>query len=128
MAPTTRERGPLSDGNQYKYVPIQELTITSRSAHLRRMRNRSRSQNGHTVDQIDHPDSPDLLPGDFALYEQALIDGLKIDPEGAATMASAMRQRFEEGSPADRIRLASAIGTMFDALYPITDNGDADNS
>lgn len=126
-APQFTPDGPFSDGNQYKHVPLTELTVTSKNAHLRRMRNRSRFQNGQTADQIDHSDSPDLLPGDFALYEQALIDGLNIDPEGAAAMASAIRQRFEEGSPADRTRLASAVGTMFDALYPTRNGAETEN-
>lgn len=69
VAPSSRPDSPLSGGNQYKHVPLEELTVTSKNAHLKRMRSRSRFQNGQTADQIDHSDSPDLLPGDFALYE-----------------------------------------------------------
>lgn len=124
-APQSTPDGPVSGGNQYRWVDVGELTTMHRATHLRRLRNRfGTNDNGTTPIETRDIGSDTLLPGDFLLYEAMLVDALNINPEQAAIQSSALRQRFEHGTPAVKQLMSNAIVSMFDALYPINDTSE----
>lgn len=119
QVPRLTPKGPFSDGNQYRWVPATEITEMRRTTHLRRLRARLGTETkGATPIETPKPEPESLLPGDFELYQAMLVDALQIDPEQAAIQSSALRERFEHGTPAVKKLMSLAIGSMFDALYP----------
>ena len=126
-APQLTPDGPFSRGNQYRWVDESELTTMHRASHLRRLRGRfGTNDNGTQPTETRDLRSDPLLPGDFLLYQAMLEDALKLNPEQAGIQSSALRERYEQGTPADRERMGFAIGSMFNALYPEVSDGEGE--
>lgn len=124
-APVTKppSEAPFAGAKQFIRVPIEDLKLP-RSSHIRRMRRTLGKANSSLAPQTAAPpesDSADLLDSDFALYEHAMVDGLKIDPQSAASLANSLKTKYESSRPRERTLIADTIGAMFSALYPLKD-------